>query len=528
MSTPIAEPKRYPNVVRAVLEMPWAILPSTLRAIVEVVVLRVHGEALSDDEIQARIGSGPARRDLRMVGATAVIPVYGVIAPRADAMSEMSGGTSVQRLRSSFLEAVDDKDVSSIVLDVDSPGGQTDLITELAADIRGARGSKPIVAVANTRAASAAYWIASQADEFVVTPSGSVGSIGVFAAHEDISKAEELVGVKTTLIAAGKYKTEASPFEPLSDEARAYIQGRVDDAYAQFTSDVAKGRRVAVDTVRSGYGEGRMLTPKRALKEGMVDRIEAMESVLDRLTATAVPQKRRRAQSTSGGDSFIVGPIASHKTATTDEAWDGPANKARLRNDGDEAYYRSAYAWQDDDSDPNTKAAYKFIHHQVADGGDVGAANLNGCSAGIAVLNGGRGGTKIPNEDRQGVYNHLSRHLKDGGREPPPLKSVEIDESQAAMSGLSFAARLRGTLRVLEEHLEHARSFADVRERDHLTGPKREQFAAVTEALRDLVAVEAGIRQLLADTDPEKPAEEARLAALAYMARRNRERGDDR
>lgn len=90
------------------------------------------------------------------------------------------------------------------------------------------------------------------------------------------------------------------------------------------------------------------------------------------------------------------------------------------------------------------------------------------------------------------------------------------------MSGLSFAARLRGTLRVLEDHLATARSFADVADREHLTGPKREQFVAVTEALRDLEGVRAEIAQLLDETSPQKPLEEARAVALAYMARRTR------
>jgi signal peptide peptidase SppA len=179
---------------------------------------------------------------------------------------------------------VNDKDVSAIILDVASPGGMTDMISELATDIRQARGKKPIVAVANTKAASAAYWIASQADEVVVTPSGSVGSVGAFAAHDDLSGAMEKAGIKTTLVSAGKFKTEANPYEPLSDEARAMIQERVDDAYAMFTGDVAKGRRVPVDTVRGGYGEGRMVSAKQAVKLGMADSIGTLQQTVERFT----------------------------------------------------------------------------------------------------------------------------------------------------------------------------------------------------------------------------------------------------
>lgn len=516
---------KYPNIVRAVLETPWAILPEKLAVIRELVVLRASGAQFTDEEIEARIGDGPAQRDVQMVGSVAVVPLYGVIVPKADMFTQMSGGTPVDRFRNSLAAAMRDPDVSAVVIDVDSPGGQTDLLTEAASDIRGLRGSKPIVAVANTVAASAAYWLATQADELVVTPSGSVGSVGVFAAHEDLSAQQEMDGVKTTLVSAGKYKTELSPFEPLSDDARAYVQQRVDEAYIQFTADVAKGRRVTVDTVRGGFGEGRMVGAKQAVKLGMADSVESIQSVISRLSAA--PAKARRGQATALAAGLLdaslelAGPIASHSTATSDGPWDNAQNKANLRNDGDEAYYRRAYAWQDDTADPNTKTAYKFIHHEVNADGEIGPANLTACSQGIGVLNGGRSGTTIPDADRKGVWNHLARHLRDAGREPPPLHSIDLD--QAAMSGLSFAARLRGTLRVLEDHVATARGFADV-QAGHLTDTKREQFVAVDEALRALAAVQADIRRLLDETDPEKPLEEARSVALAYMARRARER----
>src|SRR5262247_3217444 len=88
--------------------------------------------------------------------------------------------------------------------------------------------------------------------------------------------------------------------------------------------------------------------------------------------------------------------IPSHTTATSDAAWDGPANEARLSNDAGRATYRRAYAWVDPDKDPDTKAAYRFIHHEVSGDGAVGAASTSACSTGIGVLNGGRGGTTIP------------------------------------------------------------------------------------------------------------------------------------
>ena len=115
--------------------------------------------------------------------------------------------------------------------------------------------------------------------------------------------------------------------------------------------------------------------------------------------------------------------IAVHHTETDDGAWDGPANEARLKVDAGEVYYKSAFAWQDPDGDPETKAAYKFINHVVDSDGDVGAANVKACQTGIGVLNGGRGGADIPDADRQGVYSHLAAHLKDADVEPPDLRA---------------------------------------------------------------------------------------------------------
>ena len=128
----------------------------------------------------------------------------------------------------------------------------------------------------------------------------------------------------------------------------------------------------------------------------------------------------------------IMTAIRVHHTATDDGSWDGPANEARLKNDGTEAYYRSAHAWIDPEGDPLTKSAYKFIHHFVDGDGKVGAASTRAASAGIAALNGGRGGANIPEGDRKGVWNHLAAHLQDADMEPPDLRSgLEMIEERA-------------------------------------------------------------------------------------------------
>jgi len=117
--------------------------------------------------------------------------------------------------------------------------------------------------------------------------------------------------------------------------------------------------------------------------------------------------------------------IGSHSTTTNDGAWDAGANEKRVRKDESAAYYRKIYAWQDPDGETGNKSTYKFIHHFVGADGDPGAASTRACSNGIAILNGARGGTNIPDADRQGVWRHLAKHLRDADKEPPELRSLD-------------------------------------------------------------------------------------------------------
>jgi ClpP class serine protease len=217
-------------------------------------------------------------------GAVAVLPLTGVLTPRGSFLSLLFGGAAggLMDFRQAFGEAVASPDVAAIVLDVDSPGGLVDLVPETAAEVRGARGSKPIVAVANTQASSAAFWIATQADEVVVTPSGMVGSVGVYAVHEDWSRHDHEAGIDTTFIYAGRFKVEGNPVAPLSDEALEAWQQDVDDLYAMFLED--------------GYGEGRTLNATRAVEAGMADRVGTLESVVGSLVSTGGQSARALAQ----------------------------------------------------------------------------------------------------------------------------------------------------------------------------------------------------------------------------------------
>jgi HK97 family phage prohead protease len=126
------------------------------------------------------------------------------------------------------------------------------------------------------------------------------------------------------------------------------------------------------------------------------------------------------------------GAIQYQETGTTDVNWD--AGMMRRRVTASASPLRAMHAWVDSSGNPDSKGSYKFPHHMVAENGAVGAANVRACTAGIAVLNGGRGGSTIPDSDRQGVYAHLSHHIRDAGGTPPPLKQFNPNEQYEKLS----------------------------------------------------------------------------------------------
>ena len=299
---------RYERILSYVQGTPWAVMPETLGIMCDMLAFRANGGTLSKEDIRARLDAAEERQSVGRVltGGVAVIPLVGVITPRADIFQEVSGFASLEKFRARFRSALKDDQVASILIAIDSPGGSVDLVPETAAEIFDARGQKPVTAIANTLAASAAFWIGASAKEFVATPSGEVGSIGVFGAHIDISQAEEMAGVKTTLIAAGKFKVEGNPFEPLTDDARAAIQARVDDFFGMFTRGVAKARGTTAAKVRDGFGEGRIVGAVDAKAEGMVDRVATLEETIARMQGRGGGRRRSRASTIHEHDlSFI-------------------------------------------------------------------------------------------------------------------------------------------------------------------------------------------------------------------------------
>ena len=224
-------------------------------------------------------------------GGVGVLPIYGVIEKRLSSELLKAGGTAVEEISAGLDSLLANKGIEAIVLDVDSPGGSASGIKTLSDKIFNARGEKKIYAVANSMAASAAYWIASAAGQVMVDPGGEVGSVGVYALHMDQSAAMEQAGIKVTMIHAGKYKVEGNPFEPLSPDTRDAWQGMVNTTYNMFTDDLKRNRGVGIEAVRNNFGQGRLVQAEEAVSRGMADRVMSFETLMSRLIGGGNPGK---------------------------------------------------------------------------------------------------------------------------------------------------------------------------------------------------------------------------------------------
>jgi signal peptide peptidase SppA len=206
-------------------------------------------------------------------GATkiAFVPVQGVLSKDGPAWL----GSSYDNISRAVEDAASNPEVKRIVLAVDSPGGEVRGCPETAAIIQAAAKVKALSAIVDGQAASAAYWLTSQARDITVTPSGEVGSVGIKMVHADISKKLEDAGIHITEMTSGNLKAEWSPYKPLSEEAQANMQTRMDAVHGDFLNAVAssRGERASQDIRASRFGEGRMFSAKDAMGHGLVDAV---------------------------------------------------------------------------------------------------------------------------------------------------------------------------------------------------------------------------------------------------------------
>ncbi len=260
---------------------PWAMTACALQTVLDIASRKMGLTHESIDAIAARVGHDLENAHTTTVReGVAVIPLVGPLFRYANLFTRVSGATSYELLAQDFITALDDPDISSIVFNIDSPGGEVNGCAELAQLIADARGIKPIIAYVSGDAASGAYWIASACDEIVISSTSGLGSIGVVGVYriddEDNQNKIEIVSSQSPL----------KRLDLSNDDDKAIVQSRIDALAAVFVESVATYRGVDASVVIAKYGGGDVFIGEQAVRCGLADRLGSFEKVLQELNAT--------------------------------------------------------------------------------------------------------------------------------------------------------------------------------------------------------------------------------------------------
>lgn len=255
------------------------------------VILAVLGPRIGVADLAAAPGYTPPQRESSANSGSppgvAVIPIHGTLVRRTVGLEAESGLTSYTSLAAQLDAAIANPAVSAILLDVDSPGGESGGVFDLADRIRAASQVKPVWAVANDMAFSAAYALASAASRVFVSRTGGVGSIGVIAMHVDQSEKDAQDGVHYTAVFAGDRKNDLNPHEPISSEAHAFLKAEVNRIYGLFVETVARHRGIEASAVRDT--EAGLFFGQAAVAMGLADAIGSFDDALAQLHASLSP-----------------------------------------------------------------------------------------------------------------------------------------------------------------------------------------------------------------------------------------------
>lgn len=219
----------------------------------------------------------------------AVVSVDGPLSKDDSFWQLFFGGTSYASIRRKIEAAVNDDSISAIVLNVNSPGGEVFGCSELAGDIYAARDYKPVYAYISGQGDSAAYWLASAADEVIINATAEAGSIGVRCALIDDSEFLASIGVKEYDIVADQSPLKVVDASKAADRAR--VKAQMTDFASVFIADVAKNRNVTVQKVLSDFGRGDVLVGQAAVDAGLADRVGTLDEVIAELSQSDNPQK---------------------------------------------------------------------------------------------------------------------------------------------------------------------------------------------------------------------------------------------
>ena len=263
------------SVIEAITATQWAILPEWLQTIASIAE-REHEYANNLEALEQKLGRPLNNtRDVTVRNGVAVVPMVGPMFRRADLFTRISGATSYDTLALDLREAADNPAVHSIILNIDSPGGEVNGVAELAQQIYSLRDRKKVIAYASGNMASAAYWLGSAADSIVASPTATVGSVGAMMSMRMDSEDPK----RKTF----RFISSQSPLKnasPETDAGSREIQRVVDEMAQVFIESVALHRGISTQTVLDQYGQGAVFVGAESKKRAMVDEIGIFETVL--------------------------------------------------------------------------------------------------------------------------------------------------------------------------------------------------------------------------------------------------------
>ncbi|WP_425386559.1 S49 family peptidase [Wolbachia endosymbiont (group A) of Barypeithes pellucidus] len=199
----------------------------------------------------------------------AIIRIYGVLTKKTEAFDHILDMTSYENIHEEIESALEDKSIETILLDIDSPGGEVNGVFDLADFIYESRTKKRIIAIANDDAYSAAYAIASSAEKVFVSRTSGVGSIGVIASHIDQSGFDEKQGIKYTTVFAGSRKNDLNPHEPITSESLENLKSEVNRLYGMLIELIARNRNLSIEAIKSM--EAGLHFGEKAVEIGLAD-----------------------------------------------------------------------------------------------------------------------------------------------------------------------------------------------------------------------------------------------------------------
>jgi signal peptide peptidase SppA len=303
---------RYPHIAARIFNRPLLLAPDKLDAIVAFIGTRVGlpASALPRPHAYATQHGERRRGGYRVQNRVAMISMSGILVHRsafdAHTSEPLLGYDDIGRMVDA---AAADKSVDAIVLEINSPGGEVSGAFQTAEKINRAAQVKPIHAVSDGLAASAAYLLASASTSITVASTALTGSIGVVLKHVDVSRAIEAEGVRVTEIFAGRHKVDGSAFAPLPDDVRARLQAMIDDVYNQFTSAVARYRDMAESAVRATEAE--TFLGAEAIAAGLADFVGTTDDVLERIATSAARHSTLAAGNTEMAPSASISSLSA-------------------------------------------------------------------------------------------------------------------------------------------------------------------------------------------------------------------------